>query len=133
MRKTSASQSQQPASPAMEDVPDRTAALARIGGAARLLAEMAGVLLQDCPKQLSAVCAAGAHHDSTLVERAAHKLEGSLGMLGAKEAKPSKLPSGLKRWSAQAISPDLKRFSGSSTEPSNASTLCRRVCWSGGR
>jgi len=86
MSKASASQSQQPASPAMEDVPDRTAALARMGGAARLLAEMAGVLLQDCPKQLSAVCAAGAHHDSTLVERAAHKLEGSLGMLGAKEA-----------------------------------------------
>jgi HPt (histidine-containing phosphotransfer) domain-containing protein len=71
--------------PEVKDVLDRTAALAQMDGDAQLLAEMAGLLLQDCPKQLSAIRTAVANEDSKLVERAAHKLKGSLGIFGAKE------------------------------------------------
>ena len=80
----SGSRSEKPAS-ATERVLDRAAALAQMDGDAHLLAEMAGLLLQDCPKQLSAIRAAVAHDDTKLVERAAHKLKGSLGIFGAKE------------------------------------------------
>jgi len=69
----------------MENVLDRTTALAQMDGDAHLVAEVAGLLLQDCPKQLSAIRAAVANDDSKLVERAAHKLKGSLGIFGAKE------------------------------------------------
>jgi two-component system, sensor histidine kinase and response regulator len=79
-------QSEQPAPQAVGDVLDQAAALAQMDGDADLLAEMAGVLLQDCPKQLSAIRTAIAHDDSKLVERAAHKLKGSLGIFGAQQA-----------------------------------------------
>ena len=46
---------------------------------------MAGLLLQDCPQQLSAIREAVTRDDSKMVERAAHKLKGSLGIFGAKE------------------------------------------------
>jgi signal transduction histidine kinase/DNA-binding response OmpR family regulator len=80
----SGTRSEQP-KPAVEDVLDRTAALAQMDGDAHLLAEMAGLLLQDCPRQLSAIRTAVANEDSKLVERTAHKLKGSLGIFGAKE------------------------------------------------
>jgi len=82
--RTSGSRNEQPARQ-MEGVLDRAAALAQMDGDDHLLAEMAGLLLQDCPKQLSAIRAAVAHDDSKLVERTAHKLKGSLGIFGAKE------------------------------------------------
>jgi signal transduction histidine kinase/CheY-like chemotaxis protein len=84
--RTSGIRREQPAPTEMEHVLDRTAALAQMDGDAHLLAEMAGLLLQDCPNQLSAIRVAVAHDDSKLVERAAHKLKGSLGIFGAKEA-----------------------------------------------
>ena len=63
--RTSGSHSQQPGL-ATEDVLDRTVALAQMGADAHLVAEMAGVLLQDCPKQLSAIRAAVALDDAGL-------------------------------------------------------------------
>jgi len=54
---------------------DRTVALAQMGADADLVAEMAGVLLQDCPKQLSAIRAAVALDDSRVVERAGTQTE----------------------------------------------------------
>ncbi len=70
----------------VEDVLDRSAALAHMDGDADLLAEMAGLLLQDHPSQLSSVRAAVAARDTKLIERSAHKLKGSLGVFGAKQA-----------------------------------------------
>jgi two-component system, sensor histidine kinase and response regulator len=86
LSRTSGSGIEQPAQQETKDVLDRTAALAQMGGDTHLLAEMAALLLDDCPRQLSAIRAAVAHDDSKLAERAAHKLKGSLGILGAKEA-----------------------------------------------
>ena len=82
----SGSRSEQPAPAAVGDVLDEAAALAQMDGDAELLAEMARVLLQDCPNQLATIRAAITHGDSKLVERAAHKLKGSLGIFGAKQA-----------------------------------------------
>ncbi len=84
--RTSGSWSEQPASAAVEDVLDRAAALAQMDGDADLLAEMAGLLLQDYPSRLSSVRAAVAARDTKLIERSAHKLKGSLGIFGAKQA-----------------------------------------------
>src|SRR5262249_11716886 len=69
-----------------EDVLDRTTALAQMDGDANLLAEMAAVLLGDFPNQLSAIRTALADRDSKALERAAHKLKGSVGIFGAKQA-----------------------------------------------
>ena len=55
-------------------------------GDANLLAEMAAVLLGDFPNQLSAIRTALADRDSKALERAAHKLKGSVGIFGAKQA-----------------------------------------------
>lgn len=74
MSRTSGSHSQQPGL-ATEDVLDRTVALAQMGADVHLVVEMAGVLLQDCPKQLSAIRAAVALDDSRVVERAGTQTE----------------------------------------------------------
>jgi signal transduction histidine kinase/ligand-binding sensor domain-containing protein/CheY-like chemotaxis protein len=70
----------------VEDALDRAAALAQMDGDADLLAEMAEVLLRDYPGQLAAIGAAVRDHDSKGLERAAHKLKGSVGIVGAKQA-----------------------------------------------
>ena len=72
--------------PAPHDVLDPALALAQMDGDADLLAEMAELLLRDYPGQLSAIRASVADHDSKRLERAAHKLKGSVGMFGAKQA-----------------------------------------------
>ena len=82
----SSTRSEQPARAAVGDVLDQAAALAQMDGDPDLLAEMAGVLLQDCPRQLAAIRTAITHGDSKLLERTAHKLKGSLGIFGAKQA-----------------------------------------------
>jgi signal transduction histidine kinase/DNA-binding response OmpR family regulator len=88
--KTSANQPKQLTPPA-HDVLDRAAALAQMDGDADLLAEMAELLLRDYSGQLSAIRAAVRDHDAKYLERAAHKLKGSLGIFGAKQAFESAL------------------------------------------
>jgi len=88
--KTSANQPKQLTPPA-PDVLDRAAALAQMDGDADLLAEMAELLLRDYSGQLSAIRAAVRDRDAKCLERAAHKLKGSLGIFGAKQAFESAL------------------------------------------
>jgi len=86
---TSSSLDKQP-SPT-QDVLDPAAALEQMDGDADLLAEMAELLLQSYPAQLSAIRAAVADRDSKLLERTAHKLKGSVSIFGAKKAFESAL------------------------------------------
>ncbi len=63
---------------------DRAAALACMGGDANILADIAGLFLEDCPKMVAQIQAAVAGQDSDALYRAAHSLKGSLGYLGAR-------------------------------------------------
>jgi PAS domain S-box-containing protein len=72
-----------PAPPAAPDVDgaallDRTEALRRVAGDARLLRELVGLFLGDCPRLLDALRAALARGDAGQVRIAAHTLKGSL-------------------------------------------------------
>lgn len=69
-----------------EGVIDRQAALALVEGDADLLADMARLFLEDCPKQMSMVRAAAREGDARALERAVHKLKGSCSMFGARKA-----------------------------------------------
>jgi two-component system, sensor histidine kinase and response regulator len=61
-------------------------ALARVGDDADLLAEIAGVFLDGCPKQLAELRAAVARRDCPTVQRLAHTIRGSVGSFGARAA-----------------------------------------------
>jgi len=60
--------------------------LDRVDGDRELLSELAELFLQDCANQLSAVKDAVTTGDPETLERAAHRLKGSVGDLGAKPA-----------------------------------------------
>jgi two-component system sensor histidine kinase/response regulator len=65
---------------------DRELALARVGGDADLLKEIAQLFLDDYPKVLTELRAAVASADARGVERAAHGLKGSVSHFGARAA-----------------------------------------------
>ena len=62
---------------------DEEAALARVGGDRRLLAELAGLFLDDLPRLLGDVRDAAGAADAVRVRRAAHTLKGSADVFGA--------------------------------------------------
>ena len=74
-------------SPFAESEPlDIQAALACMSGDAAILADVATLFLEDCPKMLEEIQAAVAAGCAVDLHRAAHTLKGSLGYLGARAA-----------------------------------------------
>jgi HPt (histidine-containing phosphotransfer) domain-containing protein len=65
---------------------DRAAALERIGGDAALLAEVAGLFLQEYPVLLAQIHSAHTSGNAQQMERAAHSLKGSVATFGAARA-----------------------------------------------
>ncbi|HEV2176195.1 MAG TPA: response regulator [Terriglobia bacterium] len=65
---------------------DLAAALEHLDGDLELLAEGAGMFLEDCPVMMSAVQQAVEQKDSTALMRAAHSLKGSLATFAARPA-----------------------------------------------
>jgi two-component system sensor histidine kinase/response regulator len=65
---------------------DRELALARVGGDAELLNEIAGLFLGDYRKLLDELRTAAEQGDAKSVERAAHSLKGSVSNFGASAA-----------------------------------------------
>lgn len=86
LTKTSSTIGQAPPPATPDGILDRHAALALVEGDADLLADMARLLLEDCPQQMSIVHTAALELDSRALERAAHKLKGSLSIFGARQA-----------------------------------------------
>jgi two-component system sensor histidine kinase/response regulator len=72
--------------PSVYPVIDRDVALARVGGDADLLKEIAQLFLDDYPKALANLRTAVACSDARNVERAAHGLKGSVSHFGASAA-----------------------------------------------
>jgi CheY-like chemotaxis protein len=72
--------------PAAPPVIDDAALLSRLNGNRRLLREMAGLFLADCPKMLSALRDAVAAGNAQAVAQAAHALKGSVANFAAAEA-----------------------------------------------
>jgi two-component system, sensor histidine kinase and response regulator len=62
---------------------DCDAALARVGGDADLLKEIARIFLDDCPRAMAEMRDASARGDCVLLERAAHGLKGAASNFGA--------------------------------------------------
>jgi CheY-like chemotaxis protein/HPt (histidine-containing phosphotransfer) domain-containing protein len=58
---------------------DTAQILANLGGDAMLLAELAGLFLEECPRLLSDVRSAIVRGDAQALERAAHSLKGAVG------------------------------------------------------
>jgi HPt (histidine-containing phosphotransfer) domain-containing protein len=69
-----------------EEVFDKAAALDRVDGDVELLAELAGLFLEDCPSLLQQIQEAVAASDSKKLAQAAHTLKGSVGNFCAKPA-----------------------------------------------
>jgi CheY-like chemotaxis protein len=65
---------------------DRPALLSRVGGDEHLLADLAGLFVQDCPGRLAAVRQAAEAGDSVALQRSAHYLKGALGLFGVPDA-----------------------------------------------
>jgi len=63
---------------------DREVALARVGGDADLLKEIATLFLEDYPKVLDDLRSAVARGDARSLERTAHGLKGSVSTFGAR-------------------------------------------------
>ncbi len=66
---------------------DRDRALARVGGDAALLAELAGLFLEEYPRLFAAMKQGAADMDGETVTAAAHQLKGLLGQFGAENAR----------------------------------------------
>jgi HPt (histidine-containing phosphotransfer) domain-containing protein len=56
--------------------------LERFGGDEKLLREVVGIFLEECPKQITSLRGAIANGDAADIERTAHGLKGELGYLG---------------------------------------------------
>jgi two-component system, sensor histidine kinase and response regulator len=69
-----------------EQVLDRAAALARVGGDLDLLKEIAGLFLDEYPRALDDIHKSLATGDAQTLERAAHGLKGSVANFGARTA-----------------------------------------------
>ncbi len=65
---------------------DPAAALARVEGDSGLLAELAALFVEDCPRMLSSIREALAREDSEALARAAHAVTGSVENFGARKA-----------------------------------------------
>jgi HPt (histidine-containing phosphotransfer) domain-containing protein len=65
---------------------DHEVALARVGGDAELLREIADLFLDDYPNVLVELRAAAERGDAKAVERTAHSLKGSVANFGARSA-----------------------------------------------
>jgi signal transduction histidine kinase/DNA-binding response OmpR family regulator len=78
---------------------DREAALAVTGGSVELLAEIATIFLEEYPGLMDTIEAGFASDDLGSVERASHRLKGSLGMLAAR---PAQEAAGILEQSARA-------------------------------
>jgi two-component system, sensor histidine kinase and response regulator len=65
---------------------DRGVAMARVGGDAELLTELAVLFLEEYPRTLGALHSAMERGDLKGVERAAHGLKGSVANFGARPA-----------------------------------------------
>jgi two-component system, sensor histidine kinase and response regulator len=75
-----------PLSPSGADDVNLAEALARVGDDAELLAQVAGLFLDESPKQLADLRAAVARGDCLVMQRLAHTLRGSVGVFGARAA-----------------------------------------------
>jgi HPt (histidine-containing phosphotransfer) domain-containing protein len=64
---------------------DKEAALACMGGDVQILADIAGLFLEDYPRMFADIQGAVARQDADALNRAAHALKGSLGYLGAQQ------------------------------------------------
>ena len=62
---------------------DLTAALHWVGGDRELLLELVGIFVEEAPDRLAELQDAAAARDAATVERVAHGLKGSAGILGA--------------------------------------------------
>jgi two-component system sensor histidine kinase/response regulator len=70
----------------MADGPvDLVAARGRVGGNRALLEELAGIFAAEAPARLAELRAAVAARDPRVIERLAHTLKGSAGIVGALE------------------------------------------------
>ena len=68
----------------MEPAPvDLARALHWVGGDRRLLRELVGVFVEEAPGRLAELRRGAAARDAATVERVAHSLKGSAGLLGA--------------------------------------------------
>jgi HPt (histidine-containing phosphotransfer) domain-containing protein len=61
-------------------------ALGAVGGDRQLLAELAELFLQECPKWLATICAAIDAHEPAMLQKAAHTLKGGLTTFAAGKA-----------------------------------------------
>jgi HPt (histidine-containing phosphotransfer) domain-containing protein len=68
------------------EVFDRAAALAGVGNSEKLLREIAGLFLEDCPRLLGGARAAIDRGDAARLRRAVHTLKGCLGTFAAAAA-----------------------------------------------
>jgi two-component system sensor histidine kinase/response regulator len=71
---------------AQESILDRTELLERMGGDREILAEIVGLFLRHCPKQLAELSEAVARGDALRIERAAHALKGEVSNLASAPA-----------------------------------------------
>jgi two-component system, sensor histidine kinase and response regulator len=72
--------------PQFVNVLDREDAMARVGGDAELLVEIAGLFIAEYPGLLEELRLALTEGDSSKLERTAHALKGSVANFGAKPA-----------------------------------------------
>jgi HPt (histidine-containing phosphotransfer) domain-containing protein len=68
------------------DIFDRAASLARVGGDENLLYDLANLFFAEAPKRLSAVRAALEDNDADRLRRAAHSMKGSVSAFAARRA-----------------------------------------------
>jgi HPt (histidine-containing phosphotransfer) domain-containing protein len=75
-----------PAPAAVEPMVASSDLLARVGGSQKVLEEVIGLFLEDCPKLVAAIRNGLADGDKAAVYRAAHTLRGTVGNFDAHEA-----------------------------------------------
>ena len=80
-----------PSPEAPHDIVGKDALLARVGGDAELLGEMAAMFLDECPRHVSGIRQAVAGHDARSLESAAHALRGSVSNFTARRASQAAL------------------------------------------
>jgi len=83
---TATLESSAPAARPTAEAMDRDLARERLGGDSELLAELAGLFLDECPRLLSDIRSAVARQDGKALERAADSLKGSVANFAAAAA-----------------------------------------------
>jgi CheY-like chemotaxis protein len=74
-----------------EEVLDKAAVLKRVSGDLQLLKELVEIFLEDCPQHLATLREAIDNRNNEALERAAHKMKGSVSNFGARAAVESAL------------------------------------------